>query len=112
MAAAFGLSGAAMGGAMCNDTAEQNAEILAKGMTAETVRVLITVKVEQGADRATTDNHAQALADSLTKAGAAHAESIGGQPLVVAELSRDKLLAAGKDARIACISLDQLSPAN
>jgi hypothetical protein len=89
---------------MCDGrTAQAAAAELAVSAGAKVVRVLIRLKTSP--DRAAMDRESGALAATLKQAGA-YAEPIGGQPLVVAELDKDRLVEVAKDPRIACITRD------
>jgi hypothetical protein len=90
---------------MCDGrTVQAAAAELAVSAGPKVVRVLIRLKT--GPDRAAMDRDSGALAETLKQAGAYSAAPIGGQPLVVAELDKERLVEVAKDPRIACIARD------
>ena len=92
---------------MCDGrTAQSAAAELAMSPGPKVVRVLIKLKTPGGADRAALDRDSSALAETLKRAGAYSAAPIGGQPLVVAELDKERLVEVAKDPRVACITQD------
>jgi hypothetical protein len=92
---------------MCNGlTAERAAAELVRTLRTKIARVLITVKTADTPDRAAIDRLTMSVAEMLKRAGAYSAEPIGGQPIVVAELDRDRLVEVARDPRIACIRSD------
>jgi len=92
---------------MCNgQTAEHAAAELVRTLRSKIVRVLITVKVSDKQDRAAIDRVTRSVAEMLKRAGAYSAAPISGQPLLVAELDKDKLVEVARDPRIACIKSD------
>jgi hypothetical protein len=92
---------------MCDGrTAQSAAAELAASSGPKVVRVLIKLKTPGGADRAALDRDSSALAETLKRAGAYSAAPIGGQPLVVAELDKERLVEVAKDPRVACITQD------
>jgi|SRR4051812_39264433 len=93
---------------MCKDaTAESAAAELARNSQSKILRVLIRVKMADAQNRAAIDRETRAVADMIKQGGAYLAEPIHGQPLVVAEVSKEHLLDVAKDRRIVCITADR-----
>ena len=93
---------------MCNGrTPESAAAELTKNLGSKVLRVIITVRMTGGADRAAIDREAHSVAEMLKSAGAYMAAPIEGQPLVVAEINRDILPRVAMEPRVACIVSDQ-----
>jgi hypothetical protein len=109
LVAASGIPGAAQGeNDMCKGrTAEATATELMNRLSSPIVRVLVKLKGD-GQDRATLDHDTARLAAALRQDGALLAEPIGGQPLVVVEIDRDRLPRLARHAQVACIAEDAL----
>ena len=92
---------------MCNGrTAESAAAELTRNLPSKIVRVLVRLKVADGKDRNAIEREARDLAETFKQSGAYIAEPIAGQPLVVAEFDKGRLVSVAKDPRIACITSD------
>jgi hypothetical protein len=109
LVASFGIWRAAQGeNDMCKGrTAEAMATELMNRLSSPLVRVLVKLKGE-GQDRGTLDHDTARLAAALRQDGALVAEPIGGQPLVVVEIDRNRLPDLARHPQVACITEDTL----
>lgn len=107
LVAASGAPEAAQGeNNMCKGrTAEAAAAELTNRSSSRMVRVLVTLQAN-GQDRAVLDNDTARLAAALRQDGAALAEPISGQPLVVVEIDRDRLHRLARYPQVTCIAED------
>jgi hypothetical protein len=94
---------------MCDGRTPESvaAELIKKNLGSKVLRVIITVRMTGGADRAAIDRETHSVAEMLKSAGAYMAAPIEGQPLVVAEIDRDILPRVAMEPRVACIVSDQ-----